>query len=220
MQRTITEIVESITVVMLVYALIVALKHRNEKLKLITIYIAVSIIFGTIDVLISIFNSRAYIFLAIMYNSYDIFEFLVINFFIFSRLTSTKFRIISILCMLIYFSMCCIAFSLVFFTAYTPILAGIGYIFIAIPSLLLIFEILKSDLSTELRFNPDFLIASGCLFYYSLCVPTMFFIGNAFFTNYTLGIYQYLMCLTYVFYLVLTYTFVMAYLCPPLHSIA
>jgi hypothetical protein len=99
-----------------------------------------------------------------------------------------------------------------------PVLEGVEYIFVAIPSILLIFEILKSDLATELRFNPYFFIASGLLFYFSLCVPITFFLGNAFFTNNTVAIYQYLVDVTFLFYAVLVYTFVKAYLCPPIKT--
>jgi hypothetical protein len=219
MQRLITEIAESITVLMLVYALIVALKYRrNNNLILITIYIVVSIVFGLVDVLMSIIKHDAYTFFAAMYNLYDVFEFCIINTFLFLEMKYNSSRIGTLLCSAIYFSICAIAWFIKFhaFFQYTPILQGIEYIFIAIPSLLLIFEILKSDLITELRFNPDFLIASGLLFYYSLSVPIMFFLGNAFFSYDTRDIYQYLVDVTYVFYAVLIYTFIKAYLCPPI----
>jgi hypothetical protein len=218
MQRLITEIAESIIVLLLLYALIIAFRHRGKNLKLITIYVLVSTIFSSVDTIMFIFNSHDYRLLSVMYNSYDIFEFLIINSFIFSRLRSASFRIINILCVLVYFSMCYIDFSHFYFTNHTPILSGIGYIFIAIPSLLLLFEILKSDLTTDLRLNPDFLIASGLLFYFSLSVPMSFFLGNAFFTNNILDISEYLVSINYIFYLVLLYTFIVAYSCPPIKS--
>jgi hypothetical protein len=209
------EISESISVLFLAFTLIIALKHRDNNLKLITIYIVVTIIYSLTDVWACIFTPTNYKFLSVLYNSYDILEFTIINSFIFSRLRSTTLRIVSVLCFLFYFLMCYIDFSHFHFSNFTPIMAGIGYIFIAIPSLLLIFEVLKSDLKTDLRSNPDFLIGSGCLFYYSLCIPISFFLGNAFFANNILDIAPYLVCLTYFFYAFLIYTFIRAYLSPP-----
>ena len=206
---------------MLVYALVVAYKKRKKNsLPFVTIYLAVSIIFYSLDVLVSIFGYGDDSFFAGMYNSYGLFELCIINTFLFLKIKSKSFQFAVILGSCIYFSMCAIAWFINFhaFLKFTPFLPGIESIFIAIPSLLLIFEILKSGLAEDLRSNPVFLISSGLLFYHSLCVPIMFFLGYLQLNNVIPGYYQYLMDITFIFYAIFIFTVVKAYLGPPLRS--
>jgi hypothetical protein len=215
MQRIITYIAETFLVSILVYALVVAYKHRKKNsLTLITIYIIVSIIFYSLDILISIFDYGADAFFAAMYNSYGLFELCIINTFLFLKIKSKSFQFAVILGSCIYFSMCAIAWFINFhaFLKFTPFLPGIESIFIAIPSLLLIFEILKSGLAEDLRSNPVFLISSGLLFYHSLCVPIMFFLGYTQLINKIPDYYQYMIDITFIFYAVFIFTVVKAYL--------
>jgi hypothetical protein len=205
-----------ILTLMLFYTLLKAFKRqRQNHLKLITIYIIVSFFFNAIDILLWFLKDQHDNFQSKMYSIFDLFELSVLNSYLFSNLKSLKFRITAVLCSLSYFSLCAIAwyqFPQRLFD-YSPLLQGIECIFIAIPSLLLLFEILKSDLATDLPSNPAFLISSALLFYFSIGVPTSFFYGLPWFINNVPNISIYLISITSVFYGVLIYMFIRAFLC-------
>jgi hypothetical protein len=154
------------------------------------------------------------------FSVFVVLEIAIINSFLFSKMRKHNFRILTALCSVLFYIAC----SILWFNhpdaffANVPSLFGIEGIFIAIPSLLLIYEILKSDLTVDLNLNPNFIIASGLLFYFGLSVPIFFYSGNVFFSNDIREIYLFLLFLLLIFYIVLLLTFIKAYLCPRLQT--
>lgn len=207
---------EFLTVILLFIILLIAFKRpKKTSLKLITIYVAVSLITNLIDGISDVIYYNGFLY-GVSFSVQIVLEIFLINLFLFLKFKRTSFRMVTVFCTLPFLF---IGFRFwilqpQYSTGFYPIEWGTEGIFISIPSLLLIFEILKSDFKTDLNSNPDFIIAAGLLFYFSLSVPIFFYLSNVFFDNNIHYTYLYLENLVDFFYIVLLLVLIKAYLCP------
>ncbi|HEY1871058.1 MAG TPA: hypothetical protein VGG71_08370, partial [Chitinophagaceae bacterium] len=98
-----------------------------------------------------------------------------------------------------------------YFFSFTPDLFGIENILVLIPCLLNIIEILKSDLKTDLKYDPNFIVTCGLLFYFSISIPTFFSWGALYYL--VPGFEKILIMTNTTCSILLIVSFMKAYLC-------
>ena len=148
-----------------------------------------------------------------VFNISSIFEMAFIYLFLYSRVSIAKFRMV-IMSLFITYLLICLALWILktnSIFSFAPVLFGIQSIFIAIPSLFFIYEILKSDFDFDLKADSNFIIACGILFYYSISIPIFFGWYNLFYIapEFT----KILVFSNFIFATLLIISFIKAYLC-------
>ena len=98
------------------------------------------------------------------------------------------------------------------FYSFTPDLLGVEGLLITGYCLFYIYEILRSDINTDLKTDANFIVTCGILFYFSLSVPTYFSWYNLHYL--APGFEKITILANSIFYTILFISFIKAYLCP------
>jgi hypothetical protein len=202
--------------VTLVIAFILSLIHREKKdLFQIKLYIAISIVVSLIDIFCFLFeNNLSQKIEPAALNFTSLFEISLIYNFLYARIKGTNFRISIIIFFIIYLLTCTLIWTIhkSWIFSFIPDLFGIEGLLITIPCLFYIYEILKSDLHTDIRSDSNFIVTCGILFYFSVSTPIFF----SWYILYYLspGFSKILITSNSVFYIILIISFMKAYLCP------
>ena len=214
--ETANQITDWISLSVILGALITSIVYRNRSdLLSIQVYIIASFIFNLIAKVFD-FHSKnsAYNYISeVVLNVFSLLEISLLYYFLFTRIKSQKFRIIIIFFLLIYYSTC-IIFWLIkknSFYAFSPDLFGIECLLLVIPCFFYIYEILKSDLSINLNSDPNFIITCGILFYFSISAPSFFGWYNL--RLMAPNILRMLILSNSIFYAILFFSFMKAYIC-------
>jgi hypothetical protein len=208
-------ILELISIIVMVVTLAFSLIHRNKRnLFIIQLYIIISLI---INVLLKILEYQTEKQISLKYASmlikiYSIIEFTLLCLFFLRLIKGKKSRNTLKILYSIYVSIF-FAISIIFknaiFLNMSPIY-GLENIFIAIPALLYIFEMVKSDDIVDLKSSSEFIAVCGILFYFSVTTPYFFYNHDAL----RFGLLQLFSLLNTIFYILLFTSFLKAYLCP------
>jgi hypothetical protein len=149
----------------------------------------------------------------IVLNIFSIFEISLIYTFLFARIKRIRFRNLMVAFYFTYILICLTVWttSKIAIFSFLPGLFGFEDLFITIPCLFYIYEILKSDLSFDLKSDPNFIVTCGILFYYSVTAPCYF----GWLTLYYLspGFDKIIILLDNIFFIMLNFSFMKAYLC-------
>jgi hypothetical protein len=214
--ETANEITDWISLFVILGALITSIVFRNRTdLSSIQVYIIVSFIFNLIAK-VSDFHSNifAYNYISeVVLNIFSLLEISILYYFLFTRIKTQKFRIIVILFLFTYYSTCIIFWSIKknSFYTFSPDLFGIECLLLVIPCFFYIYEILNSDLSINLNSNPNFIITCGILFYFSISAPSFFSWHNL--SLIAPNILRTLVLSNSIFYAILFFSFMKAYIC-------
>ena len=214
--ETANQITDWISLFVILGALITSIVFRNRTdLLSIQVYIIASFIFNLIAK-VSDFNSKifSYNYISeVALNIFSLLEITILYYFLLTRIKTQKFRVIVILLLLTYYSTCIIFWSIKknSFYAFSPDLFGIECLLLVISCLFYLYEILNSDLSINLNSDPNFIITCGILFYFSVSAPS-------FFSWYNLrlmapNILRMLILSNSIFYAILFFSFMKAYIC-------
>ena len=201
----------------MIAALFISLFHREKKeLFPIQLYIIILLLFNSVLKTIEILpkNNSSLKFENALINIFSIFEISIFYYFLFKRISGKVFHIIMKIFISIYFALCLRTWipNPTGFFSYGPALFGIQGLFITIPCLFYIYEILKSDLEINLNADANFVAACGILFYSSITIPTYFSWYNLYYL--TPGFDKIFIMSNSVIYTLLILTFMKAYLCP------
>jgi hypothetical protein len=211
----VNNIFEWLCVVTILIALFFSFRSKNKlNLKPISLYVAISLVFNiflkTNEFFLSTQNQDKYISAAM--NIYSWLEISILFYFLYCQIWSSKFRAIIITFFSVYLSLCTIIWTLspagIFRTI--PDLFGIENLFITTACLFYLYEIIKSDLVLDFKYDPKFIITCGILFYFSISIPV-------FFNGYNLkqmGFLNTFYLLNNSFYMLLFISFIKAFLCP------
>jgi hypothetical protein len=214
------QITDWFSLISIIVAFVISVIHRDKKdLLPIQIYIIISFIFNFIAKIFDLYpNNSAYNHMGeVSLNIYSILEIGLLYYFLFVRIKSDKFRIITIIFFIIYLSICMIFWTTnenSFFT-FSPDLFGIECLLITITCLFYIYEILKSDLPINLNSDTSFIVTCGILFYFSISIPSYFSWYNL--RLLVPGFARILILFNSIFYTILFFSFMKAYLCPTLN---
>jgi hypothetical protein len=210
------QITDWFSLITIVISLIISVIHRDKKeLFPIQIYIVVSLLFNFVAKIFDYYpkNSAHNHLGEVTLNIYSILEIGLLYYFLFVRLVNTKLRTITIFLFIAYPLICMIYWIIrdnSFFT-FSPDLFGIECLLIIIPCFFYIYETLRSDLPINLNSDTSFIIICGILFYFSISIPS-------YFSWYNLrllepGIARILILFNSIFYTILFFSFMKAYLC-------
>ncbi len=147
-------------------------------------------------------------------NIYSVIEISLLYAFLYKRILGKGFRISMIVFFLIYFLICTffwVGKSNAIFL-FGPNLFGLEDLFIAIPCLFYIYEIMKSDLNIDFKSDANFIITCGILFYFSITTPYFLAYYNLYATAPL--ILHLFSIFNSIFYGLLFLSFLKAYLCP------
>ena len=214
--ETANQITDWFSLFVIIVAFVISVRHRDKKdLLPIQIYIIVSFLFNFIAKFFDIYpkNSTYNHIGEVSLNIFSILEIGVLFYFLFVRIKSEKFRIATIIFFITYLSTCLIFWTTnenSFFT-FSPDLFGIECLLITITCLLYIYEILKSDLPINLNSDTSFIVTCGILFYFSICIPSYFSWYNL--RLLVPGFARILILFNSMFYTILFFSFMKAYLC-------
>ncbi len=193
------------------------LKNSNRKnLIPIKIYIILSIVVNLImNVLDSFFPQSHHInFEQAAFNIYCLLEISLIYYFLFTRIKGKWFRAIGSISFFLYFSTCVLCWLIKdrIFYSFTPDFLWVEGLFITAYCLFYIYEILSSDINTDLKADANFIVTCGILFYFSLSVPTYLSWYNLHYL--APGFEKITILANSIFYTILFISFIKAYLCP------
>jgi hypothetical protein len=214
--ETANQITDWFSLFVIIGALITSFVYRERKdLLSIRIYILASIIFNLIAK-ISDYNPQyfGYNFTSeVALNIFSLLEISLLYYFLFTRIKSRKFRITIIFFLFSYYSTCIIFWIMKknSFYAFSPDLFGIECLLLVIPCLFYIYEILNSDLSINFNTDPNFIITCGILFYFSISVPSYFSWYNL--RLIAPSILRILILSNSIFYTILFFSFMKAFIC-------
>ena len=205
----------SLTVILI--AFLFTLKYSDRKnLIPIKIYIILSIVANLImNVFDSFFPQSHHRNLELAtFNISCLLEISLIYYFLFNRIKGKWFRAISSISFFLYISICILFWILNdgLFFSFTPDLLGYESLLITGYCLFYIYEILKSDINTDLKTDANFIVTCGILFYFSLSVPTYFSWNNLHYL--APGFEKITVLANSIFYTILFISFMKAYLCP------
>jgi hypothetical protein len=192
--------------------------HNSERKNLIPIkiYIILSIVANLImNVFDSFFPlSHHRNFEQAAFNICCLLEISLIYYFLFTNIKGKWFRAIGSISLFLYISICVLCWLINdrIFYSFTPDLLGVEGLLITGYCLFYIYEILRSDINTDLKTDANFIVTCGILFYFSLSVPTYFSWYNL---HYLAPSFEKITILANsIFYTILFISFIKAYLCP------
>jgi hypothetical protein len=132
--------------------------------------------------------------------------------FLYGLIRGDKFRVIIKFLYSLYILICTIIWVVIkkgiFITI--PSLFGIENLFIIMPCLFYLYEMIKSDDIIDFKTDSNFMATCGILFYFSTTTP--YFFGA--YSLFKLGLYEFFSLMNTVFYMLLFISFLKAYLCP------
>ncbi len=211
-----SQITDWATLVMILVALFFSIYRKGKKhLLSIQLYILTSLISNTISKISDVaFQNNSHKSIGeIALNINSIFEILLINIFLYTRIKGKFLRILILFFSIFYISVCLFSwhFKENSFYTFTPDLFGIESILIILACLFYISEVIKRDLEINLKKDTDFIITCGILFYFGISIPS-------FFSWYNLiamapKAQNILLLSNSVFYSILFIAFIKAYLC-------
>jgi hypothetical protein len=213
--KSLNNILEWLSILVMLTTLVFSLIHRNKKnLFLIQIYIIVSLILNVLLKMLEYMpeNKFTSYYSSLLVNIYSIIEITLISLFLLPLVNGRKSKATIKILYLIYISICAtifIAFKDGIF-ANMSLIFGLENLFIAVPCLLYIFEMIKSDDTIDLKSNSNFIAVCGIFFYFCITIP--FFFAN--YSALRLGLYKFFSLLNTTFYILLFVSFLKAYLCP------
>jgi len=187
----------------------------KKTLVPIQLYIFFSIIFNTIIKVTDIIpqDERTSNIAHIANNIFSLFEISLLYYFLFFRIRRIQFRILIVIFFLLYVTTCGLFWTIKpkSFYSFSPHLFGIEGLLIVIPCFFYIYEILRSDISINLKSDANFIVTCGILFYFSLSIPTYFSWFNLHYN--APGFDKILLLSNSIFYGILFISFMKAYLC-------
>ena len=191
--------------------------HRDRKnLFPIQLYIIASLI---INLLLKIFDyfpeNQSFVNLKFAAtNIYSLLEISLLYYFFYGIVRIKKYHLVLIILFVLYILIYVLYWGSKKFSIYSlaPDLYGFENIFIMAPCFFYIFEILKSDLVTNLKTDTNFIVICGILFYFSITAPFYFSytIWNAILPE----LNKLFIIFNLSFYSLLFISFTKAYLCP------
>lgn len=206
-----------LSLTVMVIAFFFTFKYSDRKdLILIKIYIILSIVANLImNVLDGFFpQSHHGNFEQAVFNICCLLEISLIYYFLFNKIKGKWFKAIGSISFFLYISICisCWLLNDKIFYSFTPDLLGFEGLLITGYCLFYIYEILKSEVNTNLRTDANFIVTCGILFYFSLSVPTYFSWYNL---HYLAPAFEKITIFANsIFYTMLFISFMKAYLCP------
>jgi hypothetical protein len=214
--ETANQIADWISLLVIMSCLIISfVKRNNQDLLPIQVYIITSFIFNfSAKIFDYHYKSLANNHISeVVLNVFSLLEISILYYFLLSRIKNSKFRIANKILLLIYYSTCTILWSIKknSFFAFSPDLFGIECILLVIPCFLYIHEILNSELHINLNSDPNFIITCGILFYFSVSTPSYFSWYNL--RLVAPGILRLLILSNSIFYAILFFSFMKAYIC-------
>jgi hypothetical protein len=158
-------------------------------------------------------NSNHYYVGEVVLNIFSLLEISLLYYFFLTRIKNHKLRITIIFFLITYYSTCILLWTNRenSFYAFSPDLFGIECLLIVIPCFFYIYEILNSDLSINLNSDPNFIITCGILFYFSISAPSYFSWYNL--SLMAPNILRILLLSNSIFYAILFFSFMKAYIC-------
>jgi hypothetical protein len=213
--ETANQITDWLSLFVITVTMIISFGYRNRRELLpIQLYIILSFIFNLTAKVVDYYskNSSSYI-SEVVLNINSLFEISILYYFFLSRIKSHRFQLAIIFLLLLYYSICTIFWVLKknAFYAFSPDLFGIECLLITIPCFLYLYEILLSDVPINLSSHPNFIITCGILFYFSISVPSYFSWYNLRHMN--PGFVSVLTLTNSIFYAILFFSFMKAYIC-------
>jgi hypothetical protein len=200
----------------IIASLIVSLIHRDKRdLIPIQLYIIVSLLVNGIlnfnDVFFLYRKNRD--FDTALVNIYSILEISILYYFLFKRIKKPNFQLSMKILLVSYLAICIILWSYKVKGVYsfTPNLFGFQGIFIIVPCLFYIYEILKSDFLIDLKNNGNFIVTCGILFNFGITTPSYFSWYNLYYIS--PEFIKINIVTNYIFYTILFISFMKAYLC-------
>jgi hypothetical protein len=209
-------ICEWFPVLAILYVFGFSLIHRNKRgLFPIQLYIGISLLVNallkSVELLPKLDPENRIS--SVTMNIYSLLEISLLYIFLYTRITGKRYRISMISFFVVYFSVC-ISFWFGNHKAlysFGPALFGLEDLFIAIPCLFYIYEIMKSDLDVDFKSDANFIITCGILFYFSITTPYFLAYYNL---AATAPIFLHLCSIfNAIFYGLLFLSFLKAYLC-------
>lgn len=215
--ETAIQITNWLSLTVIVIAFFFTLQYSDRKnLMPIKIYIILSIVANlTMNVFDSFFpQSHFRNFEQAVFNICCLLEVSLIYYFLFIRTKGKWFRTIGSISFFLYISICILCWLLNhrLFYSFTPDLLGVEGLLITSYCLFYIYEILRSDINTDLMADANFIVTCGILFYFSLSVPTYFSWYNLHYL--APGFEKIAILANSIFYIILFISFMKAYLCP------
>jgi hypothetical protein len=214
--ETASQITDWISLFVIIGALITSFIYRQRKdLLSIQAYIIASFIFNFIAKIFD-YHSKNFSYYhmgEIVLNIFSLLEISLLYYFLFTRIKNHKFRFTIIFFLLAYYSTCIFFWTIKkdSFYAFSPDLFGIESLLLVIPCFFYLYEILNSDLPDNLNSDPNFIITCGILFYFSISAPSYFSWYNL--RLMAPGILRILILSNSIFYAILFFSFMKAYIC-------
>ena len=189
--------------------------RKRKDLFQIKLYILLTIVIATIDISFYLLKyDTEPVIEQVIKNIASILEISLIYNFLFVRIKSKKFRMSMVIFFIIFILTCTVIWVItkVGFYSFIPHILGIEGLFITIPCLFYIYEILKSDIQLNLNSDSNFIVTCGLLFYFSVSTPNYF----SWYTLYYLspGFIKILIISNIFCFIILNISFMKAYLCP------
>jgi len=214
--ETASQIIDWFSIFVIISSLITSFVYTYRRdLLSIRIYIITSFIFNLIAKIFDYhIKNFSYNYVGeVVLNIFSLLEISLLYYFLFTRIKGQKFRIIIILFLLTYYSICMILWAIKknSFYAFYPDLFGIECLFLAIPCFFYLYEIIKSNLPINLNSDPNFIITCGILFYFSISAPSYFSWHNL--SLMAPNILRFLILSNSIFYAILFFSFMKAYIC-------
>jgi hypothetical protein len=212
----VTDITYWTSLISIITSLIVSFIYGKKKdLIPIQVYIIVSfLVNGALKVveILSIEKQSKEIEPALV-NIYSILEISILYYYFFKRITRREFRISMRIFLLIYYSACSISwyFGPKGIYNFAPNLFGLEGLLITITCFFYIYEILRSDLSIDLRSNSNFIVTCGILFYFGVTTPSYLSWHNLYY--FAPEALKIIIISNYSFYSLLFFSFCKAYVC-------
>jgi hypothetical protein len=211
------QIINWLSLLVIIMTFIMTILYPKRKnLAPIKLYIFISIIANLILNFFDVFLSKGYYrdVEQVAFNIYSILEISLIFYFLYFRIKNKRFRTTMLITFCLYISICISSWILNYklFFSFIPEFLGIEGIIITICCLYYMFEILKSEINTDLKSDSNFIATCGILFYFSLSIPTYFSWYNL--RYYAPGFHQITILANSIFYTILFISFMKAYICP------
>ena len=194
-------------------ALIVSLIRKNKELRPVRLYIASSLLFGVIPLLIThteegrilhyeLFNIAIIIDLSILYYYYQ------------TLLYRPALRYTLFTCYTIFAGLVLYLWlgPMHTFQKFWVTLYGIDNLFMTIPGFLYFYQIFRSDEISDFKTNPNFFVVCGIIFFYGTTFP--FYISYNMMYDVTPGLYRVFVIVNNLLSAILFITIIKAYLCP------
>lgn len=199
----------------LLITMVVSLVHRGHKeLQPIRVWLLYGVADELVDWVVKLSNPTAYhSYRAIHTNLETLISLTLLYVFFNSIIPRTFFRISMLVMYLSYLIACAIIwFPLHHFKNFNGSLVGFNYFCIAIPCVFYFYDLLRSELETDLKKDPVFYVVCGIFCYYAVAVP--FSITYKILYDATPGVMGFLIITSNIFDLVLKIFIIKAFLCP------